>query len=238
MQAGLVQRDVAAPPRGGVRQLRQHHQFRHRRQCADRPDRIVITDRGHQLRRQLQRQAFIAAHMVVAAHILVARPADQDGAGHQFEMPPARAIAEAALAHERDRGAIVPLHERLGAQSGLAPVIVDAQAAARRNAGHAHAPSLSGGRHSGTPRWGETWRKLRLTGGEGGRCQPMPHQSCAAPTVSAILAPRAPSGLGGPVVLSLAVWCSISAFSSPPSSTMVPESQLHTMKAMTAPSEP
>ena len=33
------------------------------------------------------------------------------------------------------------------------------------------------------------------------------HASLAAPTVSAIRAPRAPSGFGAPVVVSRAVWC-------------------------------
>src|SRR5947207_9215980 len=37
---------------------------------------------------------------------------------------------------------------------------------------------------------------------------------CLAPTVSAIFAPRAPKGFGLPVVVSRAVWCSVSAFSS------------------------
>jgi hypothetical protein len=42
-------------------------------------------------------------------------------------------------------------------------------------------------------------------------------------TVSALLAPRAPSGFSAPVVVSRFVWCSISAFSSAPMSTMVAE---------------
>jgi hypothetical protein len=39
-------------------------------------------------------------------------------------------------------------------------------------------------------------------------------------------------------VVSRAVWRSISAFSSAPTSTMVEESQIQVMKPMTAPSEP
>jgi hypothetical protein len=60
----------------------------------------------------------------------------------------------------------------------------------------------------------------------------------AGPTVSAIFAPRRPSGFGAPVVLSRAVWCSVSAFSLAPTRMTMIESQIHIMKPMTAPSEP
>jgi uncharacterized BrkB/YihY/UPF0761 family membrane protein len=55
-----------------------------------------------------------------------------------------------------------------------------------------------------------------------GRPKPARHvlQSWAGPTVSAVKAWRDPRGLGRPAVLSRAVWRSISAFSSAPSSTM------------------
>ena len=58
------------------------------------------------------------------------------------------------------------------------------------------------------------------------------------PPVSAIRAPRAPRGCSGPAVVSRAVWCSISASSSAPTSTTVAESQVQVMKPTTAPSEP
>src|SRR5688572_31716021 len=51
--------------------------------------------------------------------------------------------------------------------------------------------------------------------------------SAAWPTVSAIVAPRAPSGFGDPTVVSRAVWCSISALSSAPNSTAIAESHSH-----------
>jgi hypothetical protein len=60
----------------------------------------------------------------------------------------------------------------------------------------------------------------------------------AGPTVSAIFAPRLPSGFSGPVVVSRAVWCSVSAFSLAPIKTTMTESQIQVMKPMTAPSEP
>ena len=63
-------------------------------------------------------------------------------------------------------------------------------------------------------------------------------QACTAPTVSAILAPRLPSGFGCPVVLSRTVWCSISALSLAPTRTTMIEIQIQVMKPMTAPSEP
>ena len=56
--------------------------------------------------------------------------------------------------------------------------------------------------------------------------------------VSAIRAPRIPRGFGAPVVVSRAVWCSISASSSAPSSTTVVDSHIQVMKLITAPREP
>ena len=59
-----------------------------------------------------------------------------------------------------------------------------------------------------------------------------------SPILSAIAAPRWPSGLGRPVVVSWAVWCSSSALSSAPASTIVAESQSQVMKTTTVASEP
>src|SRR5262245_45419948 len=60
----------------------------------------------------------------------------------------------------------------------------------------------------------------------------------ASPISSAIRAPRFPSGLGKPSVLSRAVWCSISALISPPSRMIAIEIHIQIMKPITAPSEP
>jgi len=57
-------------------------------------------------------------------------------------------------------------------------------------------------------------------------------------TRSALVAPRDPGGASDPVVVSRSVWCSISAFTSPPTSTMMVEIQIHVMNPTTAPSEP
>ncbi len=63
-------------------------------------------------------------------------------------------------------------------------------------------------------------------------------QSCADPTVSAIVAPRAPNGLGRPLVVSCVVWCSISASHSAPMRITAVDNQIHTMKPTAAPSDP
>ena len=63
-------------------------------------------------------------------------------------------------------------------------------------------------------------------------------QLTAAPTVSAITAPRAPSGFSWPTVESRAVWCSTSELSSAPTSTTMVESHIHIIRPTTAPSAP
>ena len=60
----------------------------------------------------------------------------------------------------------------------------------------------------------------------------------AAPTVSAMCAPRTPIGFGEPVVVSRAVWCSISALSSAPSRIAIAEIQSHVINPTAPPSEP
>ena len=63
-------------------------------------------------------------------------------------------------------------------------------------------------------------------------------QVSVMPTVSAITAPRAPSGFAWPTVESRAVWCSISALSSAPSRTTMVEIHSHIITPTTAPKEP
>jgi hypothetical protein len=60
----------------------------------------------------------------------------------------------------------------------------------------------------------------------------------AAPTVSAMTAPRTPSGLSGPTVESREVWCSISELSWAPTRTTMMESHIHIIKPTTAPNAP
>ena len=59
---------------------------------------------------------------------------------------------------------------------------------------------------------------VRLSGSGAPFCR-RAGQARASPTWSAIDAPRSPRGLSGPTVVSWAVWCSSSAFSSAPMST-------------------
>jgi hypothetical protein len=65
-----------------------------------------------------------------------------------------------------------------------------------------------------------------------------PGHSLGFPTVSAACAPRAPRGAAGPVVVSRAVWCSISASSSAPSKITIDESHIQVMRPITAPTDP
>lgn len=58
------------------------------------------------------------------------------------------------------------------------------------------------------------------------------------PTWSAIIAPREPRGFATPSVVSRAVWCSVSAFSSPPRSTITAETHNHIMNPIPAPRDP
>src|SRR6202022_2922288 len=61
-------------------------------------------------------------------------------------------------------------------------------------------------------------------------CHQSTSQACAAPTVSAILAPRLPIGFGCPGVLSWTVRCSISALSLAPTRTTMIVIQIQVMK--------
>src|ERR1700728_50363 len=63
-------------------------------------------------------------------------------------------------------------------------------------------------------------------------------QGADRPTVSAIVAPRAPSGLSRPSVLSTVVWCSISEFSSAPQSTIIADIHIQVIRPIAAPREP
>jgi len=62
--------------------------------------------------------------------------------------------------------------------------------------------------------------------------------SAGAPTVSAIAAPRPPRGLSPWMVLSFAVWCSISALSSAPNKITIAEIHIHIIRPIAAPSDP
>lgn len=53
-----------------------------------------------------------------------------------------------------------------------------------------------------------------------------------------MVAPRRPSGFGDPTVVSLVVWCSISALISVPRSTTMPKLRIQVVRPINAPSKP
>jgi hypothetical protein len=68
--------------------------------------------------------------------------------------------------------------------------------------------------------------------------QPNAGTHFAAPTVSAMTAPRTPRSFSGPTVESRAVWCSISELSSAPTKTTIVENHIHIISPTTAPNAP
>jgi hypothetical protein len=82
-----------------LRQFPQHHQFRQRRRGADLPRGLAVADRFHQLGRKEERQALVAADVLVGADIFIAGMADQHRSRHQFAELAAAVQAETALAH-------------------------------------------------------------------------------------------------------------------------------------------
>ena len=151
--ADLVEPDIVIAVGGGLRQFAEHHQFRQRGGCADPPDLGAVADRFHQFGREKERQALVAAAMLMAAKVFVAGMADQDRSRHQFERFPAHPAAKTALAHIGDRMAVEMLGERLVVRSGVAPEI-----------GHGNATALQQGRPDHA-------LNLRLQTGRGNRQQ-------------------------------------------------------------------
>src|SRR5947199_756747 len=107
-RTGFFQADIAAAVRGGLRQLAEYHQLGERRRRADLPDLGPLADLVQHLRAQEERQALVAADVFVSADIFVTGMSDQDGSRHQFEEAAAALATEAALAHIRDRVAMMP----------------------------------------------------------------------------------------------------------------------------------
>jgi hypothetical protein len=121
--AHFVQPDVALAFGRDLRKLAQHHEFGQRRQARGAPGALVAADQVDKARRQVKRQAFVAADMVVVgADVFVARTAHQHRAGDQFVRVAARAVAEAALAHVGDRVALVQLGVGPGTRARVAAV--------------------------------------------------------------------------------------------------------------------
>jgi hypothetical protein len=96
-----------------LRQLAQHNQFRQRRRRADLPGGGAVADRFHQLRCEEERQAFVAADMLVGAGVFIAGMADQHRSRHQLAELAAAMQAKTALAHIGNRVMAMLLRERL-----------------------------------------------------------------------------------------------------------------------------
>src|SRR5690242_9021381 len=62
---GFIDTDIAGTLRSCLCQLADHHQFRERRNTSAAPDVLALTERFHQLSRQLKRQTLVAASMMV-----------------------------------------------------------------------------------------------------------------------------------------------------------------------------
>ena len=90
----------------------EHHQFRQRRHGPDLPGCLAVADRFHQFGPNEERQALVAADMVVGAGVFVAGMADQHRSRHQFAELAAAMQAETALAHIGDRVTAMLLRER------------------------------------------------------------------------------------------------------------------------------
>ena len=88
---------------------------------------------------ELERQTLVAARVVVRAHELVARPADQHRARDQLERRTAGAIPEAPGADVPERPAAVVLDERHVAGPGVATVVGRGNRTRHELADHGHA---------------------------------------------------------------------------------------------------
>ena len=118
--ANLVEADIAATVDGSLRKLSEHHQFGQWRRGADAPGGHIVPDHFDEFGSQKERQALVAADVIVGAEIFIAGIADQDRSRHQVEAPAAAAAAEAALAHIGNRMTAILLDKRLVVRSGRA----------------------------------------------------------------------------------------------------------------------
>lgn len=142
--ANLVKGDIAAAIGGGLREFAEHHQFGQGRGRTDPPDRAPPADRLDQFRLQKERQALVAANVVMGADIFVAGETDQHGPRHQLERPPAGLAAEAALAHIGNRVAVKLLCKRLVAGDGGAAELRHRDRAVRQQGRPDHEVRLTG----------------------------------------------------------------------------------------------
>ena len=93
--------------------------------------------------RQPERQAFVAAGMVVRADELVAGKADQHCAGDHLELPAADPVAEGAVADVGDGERLVALRKRPVARTGVAAEVDDRDRPAVQGRCRDHCPAWS-----------------------------------------------------------------------------------------------
>src|SRR6185369_17057215 len=98
----LVDGDVGPALDGGLRELPEHDELGEGRDAPHAPI-VGITERGYELRRELERETTVAAHVVVRARVLLAGIADEHRPRDELERATARSVPEAALPDVRHR---------------------------------------------------------------------------------------------------------------------------------------
>src|SRR5262249_31474959 len=129
--ADLVEAEVAVAVCCRLGELAQHHQLGQRRRRADLPGLTVSAESVDQILAEEERQADVAADMLVRAGVFVAGGADEHRACHQLEEAGAAFAAETARADIRDGMAIAALLERLVVRSRIAAKLGDRYRACR-----------------------------------------------------------------------------------------------------------
>ena len=115
---------IVRPTRGRrLSQLAEHHHVGDGRQRPGVPRVAWSADGVDERRVEVERQALVAAGVVVRAHVLVAGMADEKRSGDELVRLAAEAIAEAALPHVAHAERVMPLDKRLVARPGFAPVV-------------------------------------------------------------------------------------------------------------------
>jgi hypothetical protein len=144
--ADLVQAQIVAAAGRRLGQFTQHHQLGQGRQAAGLPDAAAPAQAIHQLRRNEEGQAGVAAAMVLMrAQVFIAGMADQHRPGHQLVGPAAVPVAEAAAPHVGDRIGLVQLHEGPLALRRLAAVVHHRHGALLQGGGDGHRAGLAPG---------------------------------------------------------------------------------------------
>ena len=144
-----------APLGDRLRELAEHHQLRERRQRPGPPALGRAAEALDQLGRELEREALVAAHVLVRTDVLLPRVPDEDRARDQLVGLAAGPVAEAALADVGEVEAAVLLDERRDVPVRVAAVVDHRERVALPKRGGGHdafdlaAPRRSGNRGNG-----------------------------------------------------------------------------------------